>query len=227
MGVGVSPISKRVGLHADVGVERALEVGRMSKALVLALAAGLSLAAATTPVSAYGGDTPDFEFMAPGGTVPDEGIGVFPLFMMPHVNFIQSLELEINDLSHESAGDLDIYLINPFGRFIEIMTDRGGMNPISNADLIFNDAETTIPGTPIASTGRYQPEGLFNNTDLGLETYVTKNGGTDAWLLLVIDDAFGDTGSVGSYTLRGTVPEPMTLSLLGLGALAAVRRKRR
>jgi len=199
----------------------------MSKALVLALVVGLWLAATTSPVSAYGGDTePDFSFTAPGGSVPDEGIGVFPLFMMPHVNFIASLELEINDLSHDSASDLDIYLINPFGRFIEIMTDRGGMNPINNVDLIFNDMGTTIPGTPIASD-TYKPEGLFNGTDAGLATYVSKNGGTDAWLLLVIDDAFGDTGRVGSYTLRGTVPEPMTLSLLAIGALAAVRRKRR
>jgi hypothetical protein len=47
-------------------------------------------------------------------------------------------------------------------------------------------------------------------------------GGTDAWILLMIDDAPGDAGSFEDFTLRGVFPEPATLLLLGFGLLAIV-----
>jgi hypothetical protein len=84
----------------------------------------------------------------------------------------------------------------------------------------------TIPPLigPIPS-GTYLPEDS-NNTG-GFSKYNGGSGGTDAWILLVIDDSPGDQGGLVEFTLRGTyVPEPVTLSLLALGALTFLRRRR-
>ena len=78
-------------------------------------------------------------------------------------------------------------------------------------------------------SGTYQPEGLATGRDLGLSTFVDGTGGSPLpWYLVVIDDSAGGSGQFESWTLRGTyVPEPVTLSLLALGALTLLRRKRR
>ena len=168
---------------------------------------------------------PDFSVTAPGGPIPDEGIAVFPVVISPKIT-IASMEVEIQDLSHTFPEDLDLYLISPSGNFIELMTDRGGDDPITNVDLVFRDSETGIPGEPIVE-GDYQPEGLFNSTDAGFGKFVGGSSGVGSWLLLAIDSAADDTGSIGSFTLRGTVvPEPGVVALLAVGALAFIRRRR-
>ena len=169
--------------------------------------------------------------------IPDEDIAVFPLTMSPAYSdilpappypmvlpntYITSLELVMTGLVHSEAGDLDIYLIDPFGKTLKIMTDRGVGAPI-NANLIFNDTAAALPPeNGQILTGTYLPEGVP-----GFSKYIGGASGTDAWVLVVIDDSPGNTGSLESFTLRGTyVPEPVTLSLLALGALTLLRRRR-
>jgi len=197
----------------------------MHRVLMLAMLTALFV----VPSARAGGGLP-FEYTATGDSIPDDFLMNYPLFMDPEVEEILSIELEINELSHSSPADLDIILIAPNGEMIEIMSDLGGQTAISDVDLIFNDAASpSLPGEPIVS-GTYAPEGLVNTTDSGFATFVGDYGGTTppgAWNLIVVDDAPGDLGSFGSYTLRGTfVPEPMTLSLLAMGAVAAFRRRR-
>jgi len=51
--------------------------------------------------------------------------------------------------------------------------------------------------------------------------------GMDEWTLVIVDDSEGNQGFLNSFTLRGTVvPEPVTLSLLAIGALTTLRRRR-
>ena len=169
--------------------------------------------------------------------IPDEDIAVFPLTMSPAYSdilpappypmvlpntYITSLELVMTGLVHSEAGDLDIYLIDPFGKTLKIMTDRGVGAPI-NANLTFNDTAAALPPeNGQILTGTYLPEGVP-----GFSKYIGGASGTDAWVLVVIDDSPGNTGSLESFTLRGTyVPEPVTLSLLALGALTLLRRRR-
>ena len=186
-----------------------------------------------------------FSFTADGGAIPSigpgtEGVSVFALTMDPaHSDIlpappypmpgITSLELVLTGLTHTNGGDLDIYLIDPFGKTLEIMTDRGNGAGITDATLVFRDNGAGLPvvGLPPENgqivSGSYLPEDS-NNTG-GFSKYNGGSGGTDAWILVVIDDAVGDQGGLGSFTLRG-VPEPMTLSLLALGALTFLRRRR-
>ncbi|MFH1109538.1 MAG: PEP-CTERM sorting domain-containing protein [Planctomycetota bacterium] len=208
----------------------------MKRLSILALCLGV---VAVQAASARAVDIP-FSFTAGGGAIPNiggqtEGISVFALTMDPaHSDIlpappypmlagITSLELQLTGLAHTSGGDLDIYLIDPFGKTLEIMTDRGNGFGINNATLIFND---TAAGPPPENgqivSGSYLPEGVP-----GFSKYIGGSGGTDAWILVVIDDAAGDQGGLASFTLRGTVvPEPVTLSLLALGALVFLRRRR-
>lgn len=188
-----------------------------------------------------------FSFTAPGGAIPSIGLGdgagisVFPLTMdpahsdpgfpvhpYPMLNIAQpplELELVLTGLTHTRAEDLDIFLLDPFGKTLEIMTDRGIGFGLTNVNLIFKDGAVGLPpeNGQILS-GTYKPED-FNNTG-GFSKYIGGSGGTDAWILLVIDDAPGEQGGLQSFTIRA-VPEPVSLSLLALGALTALRRSRR
>ncbi len=186
-----------------------------------------------------GGDP--FEFNAGGGVVNDGGVAAYPLFMNGTVPEITSIELEIFGLSHSTPWDLDIYLISPFGRTLEILTDRGDQNSVTGVDLLFNDLGASLPGDPDSSLalspyldGAVLPEGevTLNGSIIGSgfgDAFVGMSGGTDAWILLVIDDvANAKGGSIDSFTLRGTqVPEPMSLSLLAAGAFAVFARRKR
>jgi hypothetical protein len=181
-----------------------------------------------------------FSFTAVSATpaIPDEDIAVFPLTMSPAYSdilpappypmpVITSLELVLTGLNHTEAGDLDIYLIDPFGKTLKIMTDLGVGTPIQ-ANLIFNDSAAAIPPAigPIL-TGTYLPEDTNPLPGDGFSKFLNGPGGTDAWILVIIDDSPGNVGSLDSFTLRGTaVPEPVTLSLLALGALTLLRRRR-
>lgn len=212
----------------------------MRRALVLATVLGL----AAFPVTAHAGAF-DFSFTATGtaGTpVPDGGIGVFPLDMVGASGLVNdvtglpeavpfsiaSIELEIKGLTHATPMDLLAFLIDPFGGNVVVMDNQGGQFAVSGVNLVFNDfAANPLPGNAQITSGTYLPSPTSSGNFAGFT-----NSGTDAWVLVIINDnrdnqGAGSPASFDSYTLRGTVPEPVTLSLLAIGALVTLRRSRR
>lgn len=196
----------------------------MKKKLLLVLAAGLF---AASPVWAAGTGTPFFfEFKGEGGPIPSKdsdgdgsGHSLFTIVFDQPIEKIIDLQVELRGLTHTEPTDLDIFLYNLGGNNVELMTDRGDSVPVDKVDLIFNDGATGLPsengslvdGTFLPESG--QLNGLINQD-------------SDVWILLIIDDSPGDTGSLNQWFIRGIgVPEPMSLSLLAVGAIALVRRR--
>ena len=191
------------------------------------------------------GDVPfDFTFTEPGGPIPEidfdqdlDGISTFPLTMRnaqfpTGIPNILSLELELTGFTHSFPDDLEVYLLDPQSETLLVMYNRGGSVDINGITMIFNDnggrsllnydSSQLDPSVPGNLATYYQPEGPG-----GMSNFVKQSGGTDTWTLLIIDGAPQDGGSLDSWTLRGTaVPEPVTLSLLALGALTFLRRRR-
>lgn len=183
---------------------------------------------------AFAGDF-DFEFTAAGGTINDNTINLFPILLddenLPGKSIPSipagGMQLELNGLAHTFPDDLDIFLIDPRLNFAKIMSDRGGGTDVTGIDLIFQDSFVGIPtdGGPLVD-GSFRPQGLFEGSDLGLGEFTGLSGGTDQWVLLVIDDTPMDSGSLGSFTIR-VVPEPATMGLLAVGAVATLIRRKR
>ena len=118
---------------------------------------------------------------------------------------------------------LNIYLLDPFGNGIEIMDDNGDQQALGGVTLVFADKGPN--DLPIGNDG-FQDG--FSYIPVGPGTFGdVSNTGKNEWRLVVIDDAAGGEGSFDSFTLRGiVVPEPATVSLLAIGAIAAFRRRR-
>ncbi|MCH7632271.1 MAG: PEP-CTERM sorting domain-containing protein [Planctomycetes bacterium] len=205
-----------------------------------AAALGVCLCLATASLAVAGDPVPsEFSFTAEfdkdSGAIPDTSVNFFPLIMNdPTIESIVTLELLISGLTHDSPWDLDIYLIDPRGVVgnpaFAVMLDRGDQEAVVGIDLLFSDLGSALPpgidglcpGGDCSNLNYLPEDGRgFNDAFGGLP------GGMDAWILVIIDDSQGDEGSFDSFTLRGTaVPEPVTLSLLAVGAFAALRRRR-
>ena len=193
-----------------------------------------SLAVAEDPVPFEFSFTAEFD-KKDSGAIPDISVNFFPLIMNdPDIESIVTLELLISGLTHDSPWDLDIYLIDPRGVVgtpaFAVMLDRGDQEAVVGIDLLFSDLGLALPpGTEGICPGGNCPEfGYLPEDGRGFnDAFFGLSGGMDAWILVIIDDSQGDEGSFDSFTLRGTaVPEPVTLSLLAVGAFAALRRRR-
>ena len=146
-----------------------------------------------------------FSAIGIGGDIPDCSVGVFDVRLPSGLVDLCDLELDITGITHVIPSDLDIYLIDPFGESIEIITDRGGAIPVSGITLTFSDRGSRLPSEsgPLVSD-TFLPEGLANGTDRGFAAFDGTAGGMDPWILLVIDDTCGGTGSFASFTIRGS-----------------------
>jgi uncharacterized repeat protein (TIGR01451 family) len=105
---------------------------------------------------------------------------------------VLDVEVRLN-ITHTYDGDLDIFLIGPDGKRVELTTDNGdtGENFI---DTIFDDEATTpITSGSAPFAGRFQPEGSLATLD-GIPA-------TGTWTLEVTDDAGVDQGELVDWAL--------------------------
>jgi subtilisin-like proprotein convertase family protein len=144
---------------------------------------------------------------------------------------ILDLNVAITGLSHTFPTDIGILLVGPGGQTVVLMDNTGGINPISNVNLTFDDEAATGVPNPIfgsLASGTYKPTnnaptdvfaapgpGRPYGTTLSVFDNTLPNG---AWRLFVEDFSPGDSGSIsGGFSLQVTTPEPSTLLLFGVG----------
>jgi hypothetical protein len=207
------------------------------------LTAGSALAATITEAGA-------------GGAIPEFGSGAaeFEINVGP-AGFISDVTVRLTGLSHTRVGNLRITISNTTtGASADLVyrigsiADGAGDNSNYSGNYAFNDAFTgdiwavagSVNGTnTIVAGGDYFATGL----DGGLVTILNAFGGTDSagvWRLTIADLVSNDTGSLTSWEIEletgsappppppSSVPEPSAYILfgLGLGAIAAIRRRR-
>ncbi len=146
---------------------------------------------------------------------------------------ISNMTVRLNGFSHTYGNDVDMLLVGPGGQAIRLM-ENTGTGPTVNANLAFSDSAAAIlPVTGALSSGTYKPTAYSPSTTYPSPapagpygtTLSTFNGlsglsVTGNWLLYVLDDGAGDSGSLAggwslSITTVGNGLQSPTISDIG------------
>lgn len=141
---------------------------------------------------------------------------------------IDSIDSVVIDIAHSWASDIDLTLMSPGGMMFDITSDNG-------SGVLLGDGGSLLAGVgryefvPAAGNGTWNDFGFGDSAPAGTydaEAWVDGPFAAGTWSIFLADDAGGDDGAVGSVVVNYTIPAPGALALLGLGGLAAVRRRR-
>jgi len=132
---------------------------------------------------------------------------------------VSTITVTVTNLSHTWPIDLDVVLFGPTGAHSILFTDAiGGSGGITNRTYTFQTGATALPTTGFPASGTYGVVngGAYNgsgtpspvsNANLAVFNNTNPNG---AWTLYVYDDASGDGGSIGSWSIAFNTSEPVT-----------------
>ena len=133
---------------------------------------------------------------------------------------ITNIRLSINNFSHTFPSDVDVVLFGPTGAHSIIFTDALTSSTISGRNYTFQIGATALSTIASSASGTYDVVngGSFNGTgtpsavsSTNLNNFVGTNpNGT--WSLYVFDDASGDAGSIGSWSIEITSNEPAAVA---------------
>ncbi len=156
--------------------------------------------------------------------------------------------------THTWVGDVQIHLEYGGFRFTLFQRPRGGATESAtfgeDSDLGGNYVFDVVSATTLEAaldgqtsafvlpSGAYRAAhqvaetgvALGNNTVLSSGSVFNGLDPNGTWTLFARDSATGDTGNIGGWRVDGeysAVPEPATLAVLGVGALAVIRRRRK
>lgn len=196
----------------------------MKKTLAILAVAGLASVASAQSAPKVYSTNPE-----PNLAIPDNNPqGVSSTIIVPDTGIIADFEYLWIDMTHSWVGDLTITLSHTGGS--AIVLDRPGFpaSTFGNSDDLagiytFTDVDPAFPET--AGSGLVAPGFYRSATDLGLAFNGDEKFGD--WTLTIVDAAAGDTGTLNAWGFAVTnVPTPGAFALLGLGGLAAARRRR-
>lgn len=115
------------------------------------------------------------------------------------------LVLDVNvslDISHSSDGDLEVYLLGPQGRRVELFSQVGGFGDNFTNTTLDDEAAQSITSSTPPFSGTFRPEGQLSDFD-GLDP----NG---IWRLEIVDRVPLDQGTLNSWSLTLTTGDPST-----------------
>ena len=163
-------------------------------------------------------------------TVPGNGsASPYPsnIFVTGLTGNVTKVTANLKGVSHTAPIDLDVLLSGPTPTDnLFLLSDGGGQNPVSNLNLIFDDAAASVVPDP-ATSGTFQPTRVADESveslpapapALSAATALSTFNGKPAngtWTLWVFDDASGDSGSLSGgwcVTIETTVPTTTVLS---------------
>jgi hypothetical protein len=177
---------------------------------LLVIMEGASFSVFAGPVYTYGGDfdTPLLDPIGPGSSLTEVIIEV------PYHFIVSDLDVRIS-ITHANVFDLQIFLQSPAGTKICLnMYDiREFFEAANYTQTIFDDeAEIPIKEAEPPFTGRFRPIEPYKLSEFySDDTY-------GPWRLQIYDVWPVDTGTLDSFELVITTPEPATAMLLILGA---------
>jgi uncharacterized protein (TIGR03437 family) len=176
------------------------------------------------------------QYCNPGAiTIPSSGSGTpYPsnIFVSGLINPITKLTLSLAGFSHQYPPDLDLLLVGPSGQKFVFMGTAGGILPVTNLALTFDDAALSL--VPVGAvnflSGTYRPTNTFATAGnfpapapaspyqrpapIGTATFgsvfnaATANG---TWKLYVWDVVSGQSGSInGGWCLGITTQKSDT-----------------
>jgi len=133
---------------------------------------------------------------------------------------VSSVRVTLFGLTHTFPADIDLLLVGPSGQNVVLLADVGAGTDITNVNLVFDQAAAGLVPTPIVA-GTYRPTnlGAFEGTapapagpygsSLAIFNGTSPNG---TWNLFAFDDASGDKGQMGSWSLDITTNGPTLAS---------------
>lgn len=207
----------------------------MKIAAALVCVAGLATAAVATP-------TPPKTYQGAGGPLADSvsgipGVSTFTINVPPDPDGYDEIFGMVDitlDISHTWVGDLIVTLQGPNGHIATIF-DRPGVPEVStvgNGDnldgvYVFEDLQPQLPEVSAGPNATITP-GTYGTSGPGFLFGFDGSIKTGVWTLTISDNAGGDTGTLRgwSITMTNNIPSPGAMALLGLGGLAAARRRR-
>jgi subtilisin-like proprotein convertase family protein len=180
----------------------------LARPAVLAAAIAVGLAAAILLASrAPAGTLPGDRLILSNPNakvIPDEpdGGGVLSKINVRASGRIRDLNVAVR-IAHNADDELNIYLVSPTGRFVELSTDNGGngndygagSNSCAGQRTVFSDeAPTRIQDGAPPFLGTFLPQSPLSRLD-GKPV-------RGVWRLQIFDDNAGDTGVLGCWQLR-------------------------
>jgi subtilisin-like proprotein convertase family protein len=138
---------------------------------------------------------------------------------------VVDIQVTLGNLTHTFPADLDFLLVGPNGVAFEFWSDAGGNTDINGNFTISDSGASPLPAFAGIAPGTYRPadyQEVENSSNWGLAPSIvinhpSPNGTTTfnsvfggqflegTWSLYIRDDAPPDIGSLGSWSITGTV----------------------
>lgn len=157
-------------------------------------------------VQTFGNTTPlEINTIGVGSTNPPTASEIRVTGVNPSLLRAQSIESVCININHERTEDLDIHLIAPNGKVIELSTDNGGKGKNYKNACFSPKATAKINNGNAPFEGNFLPESNFENLYINDENPI--NG---LWKLQIIDDQVGVKGELIDWKISFKPPYDVT-----------------